>query len=105
MENSEHHVMIVAKRHENGTEEWACPIAGGGFCSSGPEYRRIILNPGDEQATHTGGSGGVSMARRKSTPTPPPNQSLKFPWTISTPAANHTTEPTMIPTWDPGQTS
>lgn len=71
MENSEHHVMIVAKRHENGTEEWACPICGRRFLLQWPpEYRRIILNPGDEQATHTGGSGGVSMGAAETHPDP-----------------------------------
>lgn len=63
MNNSEHHNMVVAKRYENGAEEWVCPTCGRRFMLQWPpEYKRIVLEPGDENAIHTGGNGGVSMS-------------------------------------------
>lgn len=71
MENSEHHVMMVAKRYENGTEEWVCPTCGRRFLLQwGPEHKRIILEPGDEAVAHSGGSGGVSMGAAEIHPAP-----------------------------------
>ena len=62
MTNSEHHTMVVAKRYENGSEEWVCPTCGRRFLLQWPpQYKRIMLEPGNEDAVHSGGSGGVSM--------------------------------------------
>lgn len=62
MSNNEHHTMVVAKRYDNGAEEWVCPTCGRRFMLQWPpEYKRIVLDPGDEDAIHSGGSGGISM--------------------------------------------
>jgi hypothetical protein len=61
-ENSEHHIMVHQGTHSSGAEEWYCPACGRRFLMSWPpDYKRVILEPGDENAVHTGGKGGVQM--------------------------------------------
>lgn len=59
-ENGEQHQMELADKHENGTEEWFCPTCGRRFIMQWPpNFKRIILESGDEEAVHTGAKGGV----------------------------------------------
>jgi len=56
------HDMILERTHESGAEEWYCPICGRRFLMQWPpNYQKIILEPGDEYAIHSGGKGGLSM--------------------------------------------
>jgi len=56
------HEMVLGKTLETGAQEWYCPVCGRRFIMNWPpNYKRIILVPGDEYATHVGGRGGVSM--------------------------------------------
>lgn len=62
MTNSEHHEMRLETTHSTGTEEWVCPICGRRFLMRWPpNYEKIILEAGDEYATHSGGKGGLRM--------------------------------------------
>lgn len=49
------HDMIMAEKQKDGWEEWHCPICGRRFrlCWP-PNYKKVILEPGDETAVHTG---------------------------------------------------
>ena len=60
--NSLQHEMQLEKCHPSGAEEWYCPICGRRFLMQWPpDYRKIVLEPGDEYALHSGGKGGVRM--------------------------------------------
>lgn len=60
--NNEHHTMTVIKRYDNGVEEWYCSTCGRHFMLQWPpEYKRIVLEPGDESAVHSGGTGGLTF--------------------------------------------
>jgi len=56
------HEMILEQVHETGVEEWYCPTCGRRFLMQWPpNYKKIVLQPGDEQAEHTGGKGGLNV--------------------------------------------
>ncbi len=56
------HQMVMVQEHEDGMQEWLCPVCGRRFLMRWPlNYKRTILEPGDEEAIHTGGTGGVQM--------------------------------------------
>ena len=58
----QHHEMILEKTHDSGAEEWYCPTCGRRFLMQWPpEYKKVILENGDESAVHSGGKGGGSM--------------------------------------------
>jgi hypothetical protein len=54
--------MVVIQEHQDGSQEWLCPVCGRHFIMQWPpNYKRVVLEPGDENAVHTGGSSGVMM--------------------------------------------
>ena len=58
----QNHEMELETRHESGAEEWYCPICGRRFLlNMYPDYRKIILDAGDESAIHSGSKGGLRM--------------------------------------------
>ncbi len=58
-----HHEMQLVTKHPDGAEEWHCSTCGRRFLMHWPpEYRRVILEPGDEYAIHSGGTGGLSVS-------------------------------------------
>ena len=60
--NQEHHQMELDKTHESGAEEWYCPTCGRRLLMLWqPDYKKIVLEPGDNYAVHSGGKGGLSM--------------------------------------------
>lgn len=62
MDASETHAMELVRVDATGTEEWHCPTCGRRFQMRWPpNYAKVVLEPGDELATHTGGKGGVAM--------------------------------------------
>ncbi len=62
MYEQESHEMQIERSHPSGAEEWHCPTCGRRFLMQWPPaYSKIILQPGDEYAIHTGGKGGVAM--------------------------------------------
>jgi len=60
--NQEHHQFVLEKTHRSGAEEWYCPTCGRRLLMSWPlEYKKIVLEPGDDYAVHTGAKGGLKM--------------------------------------------
>ena len=56
------HEMILEKTHSSGEEEWYCPTCERRLLlTMPPNYRKIILNTGDEFAIHSGSKGGLRM--------------------------------------------
>ena len=62
--------MPAAPRHEMvhqgtdaaGMEEWRCPVCGRHFLVRWPpDYQRLVLAEGDEQAVHVGRKGPVGL--------------------------------------------
>lgn len=59
-ELQEHHVMVLEKTYPSGTEEWYCPTCGRRFLMQWPpDYKKVVLDAGDEYAIHSGGKGGL----------------------------------------------
>lgn len=62
MHEQEQHEMRIERSHPSGAEEWYCPTCGRRFLMQWPpQYKRVIIEAGDEYAVHTGGKGGLSM--------------------------------------------
>ena len=62
MEMSQQHHMQLETTHPSGDEEWFCPACGRRFLMHWPpEYRKTVLEPGDEFAVHSGGKGGLQV--------------------------------------------
>ena len=67
MPENERHAMVRVWKNSDGVEEWHCPVCGRHFLMQWPpNFKRTILEPGDENAVHVGGKGemglGMSMA-------------------------------------------
>lgn len=61
-QETERHEMELVETHANGAEEWLCPICSRRFIMQWPpNYKRVILEAGDEDAIHSGGKSGVRM--------------------------------------------
>ncbi len=75
--------MELAATHPSGEQEWFCPTCGRRFLMQWPpSYHRTILEPGNESAFHTGGTGGLKMGRVETQHTnrdETPDTSLKLP--------------------------
>ncbi len=58
----QNHEMQLETTHSSGAEEWYCPTCGRRFLlNMPPDYRKIILDAGDESAIHSGSKGGLVM--------------------------------------------
>ncbi len=58
----EQHQMELVETHDTGAEEWHCPQCQRRFVVQWPpQYKKIILEAGDEYAIHGGGKGGIIM--------------------------------------------
>ena len=56
------HQMRLVRTHDSGAEEWFCPVCGRRFLMHWPpNYKKIILEAGDENAHHSGTKGGFQM--------------------------------------------
>jgi hypothetical protein len=61
------HKMVHVKDHPTGEEEWYCPQCGRRFLMHWPpEYKRTILESGDENATHVKSVMGLNLEMGKS---------------------------------------
>ncbi len=57
------HAMILQSTAPDGVEEWLFPACGRRFLMQWPpEYKKTVLEPGDEYAVHTGGKGLPGLA-------------------------------------------
>ena len=62
MKEQKQHEMILKSTQSSGVEEWVCPECGRRVLMSWPpNYKKIVMEVGDETALHCGGKGGVSM--------------------------------------------
>ena len=62
MISEQNHEMQMETTHSSGAEEWYCPTCGRRFLlNMPPDYRKIILDAGDEAAIHSGSKGGLRM--------------------------------------------
>ncbi len=62
MNSGNQHQMVVKNTFPSGAQEWYCPTCGRHFIIQWPpNYKRIILDEGDEQAAHAGGTDGLVM--------------------------------------------
>ena len=61
-QSQQHHAMELVGKDESGAEEWYCPTCGRRFLMQWPpEYKKVILEVGDEMAIHSGGKGGITI--------------------------------------------
>jgi hypothetical protein len=61
-DDTESHEMELIATRESGAEEWLCPTCGRRFVMQWPpNFKRVILEEGDEDVIHSGGKGGVQM--------------------------------------------
>lgn len=69
MKIEERHEMKLESKHPTGAEEWYCPTCGRRFLMQWPpQYKRIILDTGDENVVHTGGKRGLQIGLAHATP-------------------------------------
>ena len=62
--NGEKHEMQLIKEHGAGVIEFACETCGRRILMQWhPEYKKVVLQPGNEEAIHTGGQGGIRFSR------------------------------------------
>jgi DNA-directed RNA polymerase subunit RPC12/RpoP len=62
MQLESQHVMVLAAEHPDGSQEWQCPTCGRRFIMKWqPEYSRAILEEGNPNAIHTGGTSGLHI--------------------------------------------
>lgn len=55
-----HHEMHLKNTHSSGAEEWYCSICSRRFLIQWePQFKRIVIESGDEYAAHSGGKGGL----------------------------------------------
>jgi hypothetical protein len=67
--NQEQHEMVLEMTHPSGAEEWYCPTCGRRFLMQWPPvYKKIVIEPGNEQATHSGGKDGFHIESIEMTP-------------------------------------
>lgn len=75
MFNTTSHEMELIGTDETGTDEWYCRICGRHFKMRWPpEYTRVVLAAGDEEAIHVGGKGGLQMGEPHVEPAPEVDQ-------------------------------
>lgn len=56
----ERHTMEVVNSHSNGVDELFCPTCGRRILIQWPpDYKKIVLESGDDFAIHSGGKGGL----------------------------------------------
>jgi hypothetical protein len=62
MSEQQHHQMTLESTQSSGIEEWVCPECGRRVqITWPPNYKKVVLVAGDEDAVHSGSKGGVSM--------------------------------------------
>lgn len=63
------HQMVLTFTYPSGAEEWECLVCGRRMILQWPpKYRRIVMIPGDETVSHTGGKGGLKMNEVRAEP-------------------------------------
>jgi hypothetical protein len=69
MRASPPHEMVHEGTDATGMEEWRCPVCGRHFVVRWPpDYERLVLAEGDENAIHVGTKGEVVLSAIRVTP-------------------------------------
>jgi len=56
------HTLVLVQTRESGEDEWYCPECGRRVLIHWPpDYKKTVLEAGDEYAIHNGGKGGLQM--------------------------------------------
>lgn len=64
MEFQDQHTMDLVAQNPDGSQEWHCPTCGRRFIMYlQPSYKRVILEEGNPEAIHSGGTNGLSMGQ------------------------------------------
>ena len=64
LNQQEQHDMILEKTHDSGAEEWSCPTCGRKmFVQWSPQFKRIVLEEGNDEAIHNGSKGGLKIGQ------------------------------------------
>ncbi len=81
MESNETHVMVLVKTHPEGEDEWYCPTCGRRFMlGPAPSTKKVVLESGNEYASHSGGKGGISMQIAEVTVAEAEDSTRLAPW-------------------------
>ncbi len=60
MEEPQGHQMRLEMNYPDGIEEWYCPTCGRRLLMQWkPEFKRVVIEPGEENVPHTGGRYGT----------------------------------------------
>jgi DNA-directed RNA polymerase subunit RPC12/RpoP len=69
MNEQQRHEMVLEITHASGAEEWNCPTCGRRLLIKWePEFKKTILQTGDEFSIHSGGKGGLRIGRAQVMP-------------------------------------
>jgi hypothetical protein len=69
MRASPPHEMVHEGTDATGMEEWRCPVCGRHFVVRWPpDFERLVLAEGDENASHVGTKGEVGLSAIQLTP-------------------------------------
>jgi hypothetical protein len=64
MVNPEQHEMQFRTSYPGGAEEWYCPTCGRRTLMQWPpNYKKVVLDPGDENAAHSLSKGGLGVGK------------------------------------------
>lgn len=63
-DRQKHHQMMLVHTHPNGADEFYCPTCGRRIIFQWPpNYKKTVLDPGDQYASHSGGKGGLKVEK------------------------------------------
>ena len=61
MNEQQRHEMVLQTTHPSGAEEWYCPSCQRRMTITWQPWKKIVLDPGDINAAHSGGKGGLRL--------------------------------------------
>jgi hypothetical protein len=74
MNEQQRHEMVLGTTHLSGAEEWNCPTCGRRLLISWePNFKKTVLEAGDEFSIHSGGKGGLKIGNTRILPANDPN--------------------------------
>jgi hypothetical protein len=55
------HEMVLEKTYPTGAEEWNCPTCGRRMIINWQPWKKVVVEPGDIHAAHSGSKGGLKL--------------------------------------------
>lgn len=68
MNEKQKHEMVLQRTHPSGAEEWYCPSCQRRMTITWEPWKKIILEPGDIHAAHSGSKGGLQLSTSQINP-------------------------------------